>query len=234
MGLIKSSNAPANLAPFSMRDVEAHAKAILVRAQQQADQVLAGAQTEGARIRQNAYDHGFAAGREDGLRKGAEDGRASGALAALTEHRARLEQLAKTLTAAIAELDASRTRLESTAGTEVIKLAVAIARRVTKLQASRDPDVLTENILAAMKLVVHSTDVRIAIHPTQRQALTEILPKLRMQWPNVTHVELVDEAGLTPGACRILTADGQIDAELDRQIDRVASDLLPNRQGVVS
>src|SRR5215813_12532929 len=103
MGLIKGNAAPAALAPFSMRDIEAQAEAIIVRARQQADQLLAGAQTEGAQIRQNAYDQGFRAGQEDGLKKGTEDGRTAGKQAALAEHRAKLEQLAKTLTAILSE-----------------------------------------------------------------------------------------------------------------------------------
>jgi flagellar biosynthesis/type III secretory pathway protein FliH len=88
--------------------------------------------------------------------------------------------------------------------------------------------VLTENVRAAVKLVVHSADVRIAVHPTQKQSLTEALPQLRMQWPNLTHVEVIEDAEIAPGGCRVFTAAGQIDADLDCQIDRVAADLLPN------
>jgi flagellar assembly protein FliH len=227
MGLIKSNNAPAVLAPFSMRDIESQAQAILLRAQQQVDQLLADAQSEGAKIRQEAYDTGFAAGREDGLRKGAEEGLAAGKQAALAEQRMKLEQLAKTLIATVTDLDSSRTRLESQAASEVVKLAVAIARRVTKLQASLDPSVLTENVCAAMKVAVHSSDIRIAVHPSQKQALTEVLPQLRMQWPGVSHVELLEDAKLAPGGCRIFTMHGEVDADLQRQIDRVASELLP-------
>jgi flagellar assembly protein FliH len=228
MGLIKSHNTPPSIAPFSMRDIESHAKAIILRAQQQVDQMLASAKTEGAKIRQKAYDEGFAAGTQDGLRKGTEDGRATGKQAALAEHRANLEQLAKSLTASVSDLDSSRGRLESAASTEVVKLAVAIARRVTKLQGSLDPSVLTENVREAMKLVIHSTDVRIAVNPSQKQTLAETLPQLRIQWPNLKHVELVEDASVAPGGCMILTVQGQIDADLDRQIDRVAADLLPS------
>jgi flagellar assembly protein FliH len=217
------------LQAFSMADVEAYARGIVSQAREKADQVLADAQVEGARIRQNSYDQGFAAGIEDGTKKGTEDGRAAGKQAAMAEQKAKLEQLAKSLTAAVTELNASRTKLESTAATEVIRLAVAIARRVTKLQGSLDPSVLTENVKAAMQLVVHSTDVRIALHPAQKQTLAEALPQLRIAWPNVKHVELVEDATLAPGGCRIFTAQGEIDAELDQQVDRVAADLLPQR-----
>lgn len=210
-----------------MKDIENQAKAILMRATQQADQILATAQNEGIAIRQKAYDQGFVAGREDGARKGGEEGRVAGKLAAFNEQKANLEQLVKTLSAAVTSLNSSRASLESTASAEVIKLSVAIARRVTKLQGLREEGVLSENIKAAMRLVIHATDVRIVLHPTQKQRLTEILPQLRLQWPKVTHIELVDDPAIAPGGCRIFAGGGEIDADLDQQINRIALDLLP-------
>src|SRR5581483_10424469 len=97
MGVIKSTNAPASIQAFSMRDIEAQAKAILLRAQQQADQLLAKAHAEGLEIRQKAYDQGNAAGRADGLKTGTEEGKNQGRQAALLENREKLEQLAKSL-----------------------------------------------------------------------------------------------------------------------------------------
>jgi flagellar assembly protein FliH len=226
MGLIKSNNIPTAVTTFSLKDVEAHAKTMLLRARQQADQLLAAAEEEGKTIRQNAYNEGFKGGQQDGLRKGTEDGKAAGQKAALAEHKAKLEQLTKALLGVVAEIDASRSRLESAAGTEVLKLAVAIARRVTH-KAGLEAAVLSANVSEAMKLVVHACDVRIAVHPSQKQTLAEVLPQLRQAWPNVAHVELVDDSQLAPGGCRVLTAQGQIDADLDRQIDRIAADLLP-------
>jgi flagellar assembly protein FliH len=106
-------------------------------------------------------------------------------------------------------------------------LKLAIARRVTKLQGSLDPNVVTENINSAMKLVVHSADVRVAVNPAQKQSLEQVLPQLRVKWPSVTHVEIIEDAAIASGGCRIFTAHGEIDADLDRQIDRVAADMLP-------
>jgi flagellar assembly protein FliH len=230
MPVIKASNAPSSMLPFSVRDIEEQAAAMLAHAQAQVEKLHLKAKADAVQTRQKAYDEGFAAGHEDGLKKGNEDGRAAGKQSAFAEHKAKLEQLVKTITAALNDIDSSRHKLESLAGSDVIRLAVAIARRVTKLQGSQDPIVLTENVRAAVKLVVHSADVRIAVHPTQKQSLTEALPQLRMQWPNLTHVEVIEDAEIAPGGCRVFTAAGQIDADLDCQIDRVAADLLPNSQ----
>src|SRR5688572_5168036 len=200
MGLIKSDNAPvAAIVPFSMRDIENHARAIVARAKQQAEQLLAAAQAEGDRLKAAAKAEGLAAGRTEGLAKGLDEGRKSGAQQALNEHKAQLANVVKGLSQAVAELDASRRKLEADALTEVVELAVAVARRVTKRQGLIDPGVLAANLAEAMKLVVSASDLRIAVHPQQRQALLDALPRLQVTWPSLQHVQLVDDATLAPG-----------------------------------
>jgi len=227
MGLIKSNLAPASLTPFSMRDIENQAKAIILRARQQAEQLLAGAQAEAELLKQQAHAQGAKEGFVEGLQKGLEKGRTDGHQQALEEHCENLSKLVESVTGMIQEIDASRRQLQSEAVSDVVELAIAIGRRVTKRQGEIDPAVLAANLAEAMKLVVHASDVRIAVHPKQKQTLAEELPRLRLQWPNLTHVELVEAADLLPGGCRVLTREGQIDGDLDSQLDRVVADLLP-------
>jgi flagellar biosynthesis/type III secretory pathway protein FliH len=40
-------------------------------------------------------------------------------------------------------------------------------------------------------------------------------------------VQVIEDASIAPGGCRVFTTQGEIDADLDRQIDRIAADLLP-------
>ncbi len=231
MGLIKSANTPATLATFSMKDIELQARAILVRAQSRAEELLAEAQQEGEKLKEAAYAQGHAAGREDGFARGREEGRRSGHDQALGEHREKLSALAASLVAGVKDLDNSRQRLEVEGLKEVIELAIAIARRVTKRQGLLDPDVLRANLAEAMKMAVHAADVRIALHPSQKQTLLDELPKLALTWPSLGHAELIEDASLSPGSCRIFTAHGQVDADLDGQLDRVVDQLLPEDSG---
>lgn len=227
MGLIKSPNVPAAAASFSMRDIENHAKTILLRARERAEALLAEAQREAETLKAEAHAAGLAEGRRDGLAQGKQEGAKAGSAQALGEHKAQLTSVFTALTNAAAQLDAARCELEADGLTEVIQLATAVARRVTKRQGIIDPHVLTGNLREAMKLVAHAADIRIAIHPTQKQTLDAALPAFRLAWPDLKHVELVDDAALAPGGCRIFTTRGRIDADLDGQLDRVVADLLP-------
>lgn len=229
MPVIKSINAPSNLSPFSMKDIEQQARAILLRAQQQAEQLITEAQVTAADLKDKAVAEGIIDGRKEGLAKGTEEGKKLGQQQALNEHKQQLTQLINSLTTASKELNTSRKQLEATATTDVVKLAVAIARRVTKRYGELDPNVLTANVSEAMKLVVQSTDIRIAVHPAQRDTLTKALPQLKLVWPALEHVSLTEDPKITKGGCRISAGQGHVDADLDTQVDRIASELLPTR-----
>lgn len=229
MGLIKSDNAPPTLSPFSMRDIESQAHAIIVRAKQQAARILAEAQRIGEEMKQQAQQQGAIEGRALGLQEGTAQGQQAGKEQALAEHREALSRLIAALTAAVTEIDSSRRQLESQASADVVRLAVSVARKVTH-RAALDPAVMTANVSEAMRLAIRASDVRIAVHPSQRKALDEALPHLRMNWPALKHVELVDDATLAPGGCRVFTAGGVIDADLNGQIDRIAAELLPGQE----
>ncbi len=225
MAVIKSANAPAVLTPFSVRDIELQAQALLLRARRAAESLLAEAQREGETMKAAARMQGFNDGRLEGLRQGTEEGRKSGHEAALTEIKPTLRQALDALTNAVNKIEASRNDIEAAGIHEVVSLAIAIARRVTKRQAAIDPLVLTENIKEAMKLAVQAADVNIVIHPSQRQTLSDELPRMKMHWPSVKHVELIEDESVGIGGCRIMTRHGEVNAAIDVQLDRVIAEM---------
>ena len=227
MGLIKSANMPVTLSPFSMRDIEAQAASILGDAREEAQRIRAAAQAEGQAIRQRCHAQGLAEGRQQGIAQGIEEGRQSGHAQALAEHGAAMTQLVQALTAASRQLDENRQQLHTQAVREVVDLACAVARRVTKRQAALDPEILSANLKEAMTLAVHAADVRIALHPSQLQKLQQELPNLRLSWPQMKHVELVADESVAPGGVRIHSQHGQVDGLLDTQLDRIIRELMP-------
>jgi flagellar assembly protein FliH len=232
MGLIKSNSAPIGLSSFSMRDIEIEAHTLLARARRAAELLLADAQKEAESIRTAAKAEGFAQGHRDGIAKATQEGRTTGHQAALADHKSQMTAVWSALSAAVTQIDADRRDLESFALGEVVQLALGIARRVTKRQAQIDPSVLTENLKEAMKLAVHSADVRLAINPAQRETLNRELPNLQLSWPKVKHVELTDDPAVAVGGVKITTRHGELDAQIDVQLDRVMTDLMPPAQVV--
>ena len=228
MGLIKASS-PTAARPiaFSMVDVEQQARAILTRARQQATQLLVEAQTAAEDIRRQAHADGLAAGFDEGVAKGMEEGGKLGHAQALEENRNQFTAAIGALNAAAQEVDRRRRELDSDALRDVVTLSVKVAERVTKREGRLDPAVLMGNVAECLRLVVGTHDLRIAIHPMQKAILADALPRLKLEFPSLQHVELTEDESLQPGGCRLFTRQGQIDADLDTQLTRIAQELLP-------
>ncbi len=227
MAVLKSSSpSPAPvLTPFSIRDIEVQAQTLLLRARRATEVLLAEAQREGEQIKAAAKAEGFAQGLEEGIKQGLIDGKKGGHDAALAEIKPQLAQMLAAVSMMLNQLEAARNELEAAGIEEVVALAASIARRVTKRQAAIDPQVLIENLKEAMKLAVQAADVHIVLHPQQRKLLESELPRLQMNWPAVKHIVLVDDEAVGLGGCRVMTRQGEIDARLDEQLDRVISDV---------
>ncbi len=225
MGVIKSNNAPqpTQVVRLSLRDIEAEAQAHIDRANQEAERILADAQRRAGEIETEVQ----AKYREDAFRQGHADGAEQGRSESIERYDEEIRLAVSALSEAAAAIDASRAALEQQALDDVVRLALAIAQRITKRQAMIDPAVLRENLREVMNLLVQRDDVRIAIHPTQRATLKELLPALKVQWPTLMHVETVEDQSITPGGCRVTAGQGSIDADIQGQLDRIAAELIP-------
>jgi flagellar assembly protein FliH len=227
MPLLKSAQVPTSIAPFSLASIEAQAKGMLRAAQTKAGELLTVAQSEAEMLKREGHATGLAEGKKQGLAEGLEAGKKSGHEQALAEFREKFTTAVAALSKAAQQFDASRGEMNANGQRSLIELAAAIARRVTKRQAMLDPAVLSANLQGAMKLVSHWTDVRIAVHPNQMATLQAEMPNLKMSWPQLQHVQLIEDKTLAIGGCRVFTVNGMVDGDLDSQLDRVIEQLLP-------
>lgn len=213
-----------------MSDIEAHARSLLLRANQQAEQLLAAAQAEGEAMRKQAHADGRAAGLAEGKREGVAQGKAEGSAAgkqqAFDAEMAKLDAAFTTLTQMTEAFDAERERALKEAEGEVMPLALAIARKITRQLGEAHPAVVEANLRDCLHLVSGPHDVRISVHPDQMGLIDELLPRLKQHWPQLKHVSVVCDDTIAPGGCRVNTARGEVDADLDHQIDRLAAELI--------
>jgi flagellar assembly protein FliH len=232
MGVIKSTNSTSSSPPpavvrLSLRDIEAEAQSLVDRANHEAERILADAQRRAAELEADAR----AKYRDDAWREGHADGAEQGRSDAIERYEADIRMAVTSLSSAAAAIEASRNQLEHQALDDVVRLALAIAQRITRRVGMIDPGVLKENLREVMNLLVHRDDVRIAIHPTQRATLNDLLPQLKLQWPTLTHIDVVEDERVSPGGCRVTAGQGAIDADLQGQLDRITAELIPDTRG---
>lgn len=213
---------------LDLGDLKRQGEAIRARAQGEAEEILRQARREREALLSGAREEGRAQGLREGREEGRRAGQEEGRSAALAERRAALAGLEKAWTDALAEFVRLREHLVLEARAEVIRLALEIARRVTRRKIEADPAVVGEQLAAVLGLVTRPSRLMIRVHPEDEPLAREALPVLLASLSQVEHVELRPDPGLSRGSCVARASTGaEIDATIHTQLDRIAAALLP-------
>lgn len=216
----------ANATAFSFIDVEQQATERLRAANAEAAGILRAArqsaEEEAARVRAEARAAGEAEGRKQGRERAYQEAQR----AALVEARQQITKLSHALTVALTDYEQQRHERISAAEQELIRLAVKLAERICKVALKTQPQAALENIKAALALVQHEQDVELQLCADDMKLLEQIDPKLAGALGGKTHVKLTAREDLSPGACRLMTNAGTVDASIGEQLERAAEALL--------
>lgn len=213
---------------LNLGDLLAQGEAIKRAARDQAEAMLASARAERDRL----VSGGAADGRAQGLARGLEEGRAQGLAEgraqAAGEHRVALEAIEKAWTEGLAAFEGQRERLLTEAKQDVVRLALAIAGRVTHRLVEAEPGIVADQLGAVLSLVSRPTRLRIFVHPDDRAVAEEALPGLLARLGESAHASLEADATLPRGSCIARGEGGAgIDASISTQLDRIAEALAP-------
>ena len=178
------------------------------------DSAVQSAQLEG-QYRQKVADAHAA-----GLREGEIAGR--------NRAGAELQPVIERLTHSIQEIANLRTRLRREAEADVVKLALAISRRVIRREVAADPDALRGLVLAALEKLQGQEIARVKVHPAHAAVVKAGL----QQAVNGGLVEVVADSSREPGTVIFETARGNLDASVDSQLQEIERGLADrlNRQ----
>jgi flagellar assembly protein FliH len=154
-------------------------------------------QAELNRVKQAAF--------QDGLRQGREEAAASSREAA--------EKLAGTL----AELARFKGKLRADAEREVVKLSIAIARRILNRELAIDPDALEGLAHAALSKLQSREVLQVRVFPQGLETMRSYLERAGL----ARSVNLIADPNLRPGDLLIDTVFGELDASVDTQLNEI-------------
>jgi flagellar assembly protein FliH len=178
----------------------------------------AGAQDPGdpkSRLQQleRDIDRHLQEARQAGYQEGAAAGKAASAAAVKSLE----ERVAKT----IAELAEIRPRLRRQAEADLLKLALAIARRILHRELAVDPAAMRGLIQAALERLQSQEIYRVRLHPAQEPLVRSLLESS----PLARQVEFQPDPALDRGAAVFETVRGNLDASVDTQLREIEQGL---------
>ena len=230
MALIKNTTAgplPKGTSVFNLGDLARESKHVLQEAKLQAKEIMERAEEEAAKLVDSATDRGFAEGKDQGLAQGREEGRQAGRAEAIAEFTPQLTDLQVAFNAALAHWETDRNSMLLAAREDVLRLALAVAEKVTYRIIQTDSTVIGDQLAEALALLVAPRAVTVAVAPQDRALVEAMLPDLIDKISTCTHAAIRDDPSVTPGGCVISTGAGRIDATIERQIQRIVDTLLP-------
>lgn len=145
----------------------------------------------------------------EAYRKGFEDGKQE-AIKAVQQELALLRQ---NLTGLMQRIPGELSLRISQAEPQLVDLALALARKVLQEESGQSRELIKRVLKAALEQVKNQTIIAIHLNPADLQ---EIQPQF-----SDGRVELMPDANIQPGGCRIETDMGELDATLETQWEAV-------------
>jgi len=141
------------------------------------------------------------------------EGEQAGRRAAAAELQPVLDRLART----IEELTLLRRRFRVEAERDVVKLALAIAKRVLYREINMDPDAMLGLVRVALEQIDLRELHRVRLHPVDAPAVERHLATAGVPG----RVEVIADAGLERGSAVFETARGNLDASISTQLEEI-------------
>ena len=226
MKAAQKSGARDSAIVMDLSDLEREAAHIVQHARQEAARLVAegraSAERETLRIREQARQ----AGQKEGLEFGLAQWRQQGHDEALAASAAQLKDLTARWSKTLDLLQQHMPEHVADAREDLVRLALAIARRVTHLEALRNRQVAKAVVEETLRTAGAQRRVVLLVNPGEADELAEFLPDLLGKMRATEEVELTADAAIPPGGCELRFGAGQIDARIETQLNRIADELL--------
>ena len=161
------------------------------------------ARAEAERIRREAFESGFAQGREEGLAQA--DSEVQTALSFLKKLAGSLKE--------------EEQKLLKQVEPEIIKLAVAVAEKIVGREVEVDREIVKRCVARAVDKIVERERLIVYVNPVDLAVVLEYKGDLAEMFDGIKNIEVVaSENGVSPGGCTVETdfvkANGQIEAQV--------------------
>src|SRR4051794_15498126 len=154
---------------------------------------------------------------DEARREGRDEGFAAGLAEATRTFAPALEALA----AAVEDVHAERDAFVARAERHAVELAVQVAEKIIGATLAADADTVLAVVTGALRRTAERDHLVIHVHPDDLATVQAGCDDIAARLGGAGRVEVVAERRIAPGGCVVRTAEGEIDAALDAQLDRV-------------
>jgi flagellar assembly protein FliH len=198
---------------FSFSDLRGQADDYLETVRGEAAKIVQQAHRDAERIRRKAEVEG---------RKAAE----AAVERVLDEKVARrMDTLVPALEQLVRQINDAKGEMQSHWERSALQVATAIAARIIRRELKHDPQITLDSVLEALRLAMGSADITLHISPTDYENLGSQIERLAATLCQLSPSQIVADATIEPGGCRVETRFGEVDLQIESQLQRIEEDL---------
>jgi len=150
--------------------------------------------------------------KRESFQRGFSEGRAVGRDQAAAELQPIMDRLSRSLS----DLSSIRSRVRKAAEADLLKLAIAVARRVFHRELTLDPGSIEGLIRVALEKLESRELCRVRVHPDQEPVIRTLLARF-----SAAPVELIPDPTLQCGDVLFETAHGTLDGSIEAQLQEI-------------
>ncbi len=213
-GVIKAATHTGELSgpavPFQFGDM---GQAYLQKVRAEAAAIMQQARDEAAKVKASAMEEGKKAAL------------AAAEVTLRTRIDGQLQTLLPTLQQAVQQVQQSRQAWQRHWEEHSLKLAIGIAQRVIRRQIEQQPEITIDLIREGLELAVGYEHISVRLNPADHAALGDRVLKISQHMAQLGQVQVISDPQITAGGCRIDTEFGNVDQQIETQLQRIAHEL---------
>jgi len=187
-----------------------HWEKVLEEARAQADGILRKAQEKADHIEREAYQRGYAQGEKTGIEIAEE----------------RFKTAIQSLGSALKDFNEATKRRIEESESEIIRLVLAIARKVVHAEALCNENLVFQNLSEVLKNVAGREAVVVRLNPKDAERMLDAQRDLLEKFPEMKHLSFEPDDSIARGGAVIETNFGDLDARLEAQLEKLERSMM--------
>jgi flagellar biosynthesis/type III secretory pathway protein FliH len=239
--LIKDIDAGVeSLRAFSVRDIEEERRRIMDAAERDgadvrrlAQEILDQAKTMLARVHEQAgaimaeaEKSGYEKGHAEGLAAGREEGKIAAYETEARRVREQTAPLAGRLADIAGAIDSQRNACLTGAHRDLLKCAIAVAKKIVKREVSLADGAIKNNLTKAIELSAEKSEIRVRLNPSDAETIEEYVPQMKSAFSKLKGIHLVPDMNVSQGGCVVQSRGGEVDARVETQFEEIERQLM--------
>lgn len=183
---------------------------LLEEAKKEADNIILETENNKKAIESKGYNEGFSSGREEGFGEGKEE----------------VNRLIERLHTIVEKTMDKRQEILLETEQQIVDLVLLMSRKVVKVISENQKNVVSSNVLHALKKVKGQGDVTIRVNLLDVGMTTEHIKDFLNKCESVKNITVVEDVGVDRGGCIVETDFGSIDARISSQLHELEQKII--------